>query len=96
MRITEFETFFVKPRWIILKVHSDNGITGVGEPMLECRAHAGAVAVQKMDQNTIGESLLEIERMWQRMYRRGFYRGGLITMSTICGIESLPHICNST
>lgn len=49
MRITEFETFFVKPRWIILKVHSDNGITGVGEPMLECRAHAGAVAAQKMD-----------------------------------------------
>lgn len=45
MRITKFETFFVKPRWLILKVHTDKDIVGVGEPILECRAHACAAAV---------------------------------------------------
>ena len=87
MRITKFETFFVKPRWLILKVRTDNDIIGVGEPILECRAHACAAAVQEIGQNIIGENPLEIERLWQRMYRSGFYRGGPITMSAISGIE---------
>ena len=46
MKITKFETFFVKPRWLILKVHTDEGIVGVGEPILEGRAHTCAAAVQ--------------------------------------------------
>ena len=38
MRITRLETLFVKPRWMFLKVHTDEGIVGLGEPALEGRA----------------------------------------------------------
>src|SRR5262245_50239731 len=35
MRITRLETFLVKPRWLFLKVHTDAGIVGLGEPIVE-------------------------------------------------------------
>ena len=34
VKITKLETFLVKPRWIFLKVHTDAGVTGLGEPLL--------------------------------------------------------------
>ena len=33
LRITRLETFPVQPRWLFLKVHTDAGIVGLGEPM---------------------------------------------------------------
>ncbi len=38
MKITKLETFLVKPRWIFLKIHTDEGLVGLGEPILEGRA----------------------------------------------------------
>src|SRR5688500_12978096 len=35
LRITKLETFLVKPRWLFLKVHTDEGIVGLGELILE-------------------------------------------------------------
>lgn len=87
MKITKFETFFVKPRWLILKVHTDEGIVGVGEPILEGRAHTCAMAVQEIGRNILGEDPRNIEKLWQKMYRDGFYRGGPIALSAISGIE---------
>ena len=38
LKITKLETFLVKPRWLFLKVHTDAGIVGLGEPIVEGRA----------------------------------------------------------
>ena len=38
LKITKLETFLVKPRWVFLKIHTNAGITGLGEPLLEGRA----------------------------------------------------------
>ena len=38
LKITKLETFLVKPRWLFLKVHTNAGIVGLGEPILEGRA----------------------------------------------------------
>jgi galactonate dehydratase len=38
VKITKLETFLVKPRWIFLKIHTDAGVYGLGEPLLEGRA----------------------------------------------------------
>ena len=38
MKITKLETFLVKPRWLFLKIHTDEGLVGLGEPILEGRA----------------------------------------------------------
>ena len=38
IKITKLETFLVKPRWLFLKIHTDAGIVGLGEPIVEGRA----------------------------------------------------------
>ena len=46
IRITKLETVWVEPRWLFLKVHTDAGIVGLGEPVVEGRARTVAEAVK--------------------------------------------------
>ena len=87
MKITKLETFHVKPRWLFLKISTDEGIVGWGEPIVEGRSKVVEAAVHDFGKRLIGENPCEIERLWQLMYRGGFYRGGPIAMSAISGIE---------
>ena len=48
LKITRLETFLVKPRWLFLKIHTDAGIVGLGEPILEGRARTCATAVEEI------------------------------------------------
>src|SRR5262245_57389908 len=45
IKITKLETMLVKPRWLFLKVHTNAGIVGLGEPITEGRALTCATAV---------------------------------------------------
>ena len=35
MKIVSLKTFLVPPRWLFLKIETDKGISGWGEPVLE-------------------------------------------------------------
>ena len=48
MKITKLETFLIAPRWLFLRVHTDEGIVGLGEPYLEGRATTSAEAVREL------------------------------------------------
>jgi galactonate dehydratase len=87
MHITKLETLFVKPRWVILKVHTDEGIVGLGEPTLEGRSQTVAAAIQEIGRYLIGKDPRRIEHHWQAIYRGQFYRGGPILCSALSGIE---------
>ncbi len=87
MKITKLETFFVKPRWHFLKMHTDEGIVGYGEPIVEGRARTVATAVKEMESYLIGQDPRRIEHHWQVLYRGTFYRGGPILSSAISGVE---------
>lgn len=87
MKITKFETFIVPPRWLFLKIETDEGIVGWGEPVVEGRASTVKAAVEELSEYLIGKDPLRIEDHWQTMYRAGFYRGGPILMSAIAGID---------
>jgi galactonate dehydratase len=87
MRITKLETFFVKPRWLFLKVHTDEGLVGLGEPVVEGRAQTVAAAVQEIGRYLIGQDPRRIEHHWQAIYRGQFYRGGPVLCSALSGIE---------
>jgi galactonate dehydratase len=87
MKITKMETFIVPPRWLFLKIETDEGITGWGEPVVEGRAATVEAAVKELSEYLIGKDPLKIEDHWQVMYRAGFYRGGPILMSAISGID---------
>ncbi|MFD0710667.1 galactonate dehydratase [Paenibacillus sp. GCM10027626] len=87
MKITAMQLFHVKPRWLFLKIETDEGIAGWGEPIVEGRALTVAAAVKELERYLIGEDPLRIEHHWQVMYRSSFYRGGPVLVSAISGIE---------
>ena len=87
MKITNMTTYKVPPRWLFLKVETDAGITGWGEPVIEGRADTVRAAVEEYRNYLIGKDPMKIEDHWQVMYRGGFYRGGPEVMSAISGID---------
>jgi galactonate dehydratase len=87
LKITSMELFIVPPRWLFLKIDTDEGIVGWGEPIVEGRARAVKAAVEELSGYLIGKDPLAIEDHWQAMYRGGFYRGGPVLMSAIAGID---------
>lgn len=87
MKITSFTTYRVAPRWMFLKIETDEGISGWGEPVLEGRARTVETAVQELGETLIGKDPAHINDHWQSMYRGHFYRGGAILMSAIAGID---------
>jgi galactonate dehydratase len=87
MKITKLTTYRVPPRWMLLKIETDEGVVGWGEPVIEGRARTVETAVQEMEPYLIGQDPSRINDLWQTMYRAGFYRGGAILMSAIAGID---------
>jgi len=87
MKITSYELFLVPPRWLFLKIETDEGITGWGEPVIEGKAATVKTAVDELMEYLIGKNPMHIEDHWNVMYRTGFYRGGPILMSAIAGID---------
>ncbi|WP_239774748.1 galactonate dehydratase [Mammaliicoccus sp. N-M50] len=87
MKIVDYELFQVPPRWLFLKITTDEGIVGWGEPVIEGKAQTVGAAVDEFMQQLIGKDPLNIEDHWNMMYRSSFYRGGPILMSAISGID---------
>jgi galactonate dehydratase len=87
MKITALETFLVPPRWLFLKVTTDEGIVGWGEPVVEGHAATTQAAVHELETYLIGQDPMRIEYLWQVMYRCAFYRGGPVLMSAISGVD---------
>lgn len=87
MKITALELFMVPPRWLFLKISTDSGISGWGEPVVEGHAQTVATAVQEASSFLVGQDPTRIEDIWQLLYRARFYRGGPVLMSAIAGID---------
>lgn len=87
MKIKSFELFTVPPRWLFLKIETNEGIIGWGEPVIEGKAATVKAAVEELMSSLIGKDPMHIEDHWNMMYRGGFYRGGPILMSAIAGID---------
>ncbi|MFI2103242.1 galactonate dehydratase [Isoptericola sp. NPDC019693] len=87
MKITSLTTFAAPPRWLFLKIETDEGIVGWGEPVLEGRAATVAAAVEELADYLVGKDPRQIEDHWTVLYRSGFYRGGGVHMSALAGID---------
>lgn len=87
MKITKMELFKVAPRWVFLKIDTDEGISGWGEPIVENRADTVITAVKELSEYLLGKDPMRIEDHFQVLYRSGFYRGGPILSSAISGID---------
>jgi len=88
MKIVSLELIKVPPSWVWLKIHTDEGITGLGEPYLENHPDSVIAEVLRLEPLLIGEDPTRIEWLWNRMYEGGSgYKGGPVKMSAISGID---------
>lgn len=87
MKIRRLTTYHAAPRWLFLKVETDEGISGWGEPVVEGRARTVEAAVHELGDYLVGRDPSRINDLWQTLYRGGFYRGGPVLMSAIAGID---------
>ena len=87
MKIGRIETFYVPPRWLFVRIETEDGAVGWGEASLEGYAEAVDGAFEAMRDRFIGHDARRIEDIWQVAYRGGFYRGGPVLMSALAGLE---------
>ena len=71
----------------VLRVETDDGVVGWGEPVVEGRAEVVRTAIEELAEYLIGQDPLRISDHWQMMTKGGFYRGGPILISAIAGID---------
>jgi galactonate dehydratase len=58
VKIISLDTFVVPPRWLFLRIRTDDGVTGWGEPVVEGRAETVRAAVAELADYLIGEDPL--------------------------------------
>ena len=87
LRITKLETILVKPRWLFLKIHTNAGIIGLGEPVVEGRALTCRTAIEEIAPYLVGKDPRAVTHHWQAIYRHAFYRGGPVLTSALSGID---------
>src|SRR5216683_2646281 len=87
LKITRLETFLVKPRWLFLRIYTNAGVVGLGEPITEGRALTCAEGGKEIEPYLIGKDPRRLVHHWQAIYRHAFYRGGPILTSALSGID---------
>lgn len=87
MKITEVNTYLVRPRWGFVEIVTDDGYSGWGEAVLEGHASTVLECVREMRDYLLGADPTRIEDIFNVLYRAGFYRDGGVLMSAIAGID---------
>lgn len=75
------------PRWCFLRVDTDEGISGWGEPIVEGRARTIVAAIGELAGYLVGTDPMRIQHQWQTLTKGGFYRGGPLLSSAVAGID---------
>ena len=91
MKIIRVDTIVVNAKlrnWVFVKIITDvPGLVGWGEASLEWKTQAVVGAVADLAPLLVGQDPRRIEHLWQVMYREQFFKGGVVTMSAISGID---------
>ncbi|HEV2126059.1 MAG TPA: enolase C-terminal domain-like protein, partial [Chloroflexota bacterium] len=91
MKVTAIKPYILEnpgPRkFVFIKLETDEGLHGWGEGTCEMKQNTVVAAVRDLEQFVIGEDPTRVDYIWQRMYRHGFWRGGVAILSAISGIE---------
>ncbi len=90
MKITDAKVFVSSPsrNFVTLKVHTDQGIYGVGDATLNGREKAVAAYLEEhLLPCLIGRDPFQTEDIWQYFYRGAYWRRGPVTMTAIAAID---------
>ena len=87
MLVSRVETFTVAPRWLFVRIETDDGVVGWGEATLEGNSDIVRAAVTQFGDYLVGRDASTIEDHWQVLTKGGFYRGGAVLASAVSGID---------
>ena len=93
MKITDIEVLRMKARaepknnWLFVRVHTDSGITGLGEGSLQYKDAALAAEIEAFGTFLKGKDPFQIEHHWTSMHRRVTWTGGAVTLSAISALD---------
>lgn len=90
MKITGIKTFIChsyRTNWVFVKVMTDSGIYGVGESTLEMRELTVEQAIKELERYIVGRDPHDIEAIVHDIYRDAYWRGGVVLMSALAGVE---------
>jgi len=89
MKITDVKSFLLsKPRDLhIVKVETDAGVYGVGEAGCSTREHGQDGVLKHFREFLIGMDPMQIEHIWQVLYRSAYYEGGRIITGAMAAID---------
>lgn len=73
--------------WVFVKVHTNQGLTGLGEGSVTSKEATLAEAIREHERFLVGKDPTDIELLWQGMYRYPRWRGGPILNSAISAVE---------
>ena len=87
MKITRMETTPLKQRGLLLRIDTDEGLTGYGAPMNYEHGRIVERAVRDMAEYLVGRDPRQIEDHWQTLFRSSYSRQMPILLSALSGIE---------
>ncbi len=90
MKVTAIKTFVChayRTNWVFVKVMTDSGLYGVGEATLEYREPTVVQAIMELERYLIGKDPHNIEAFWHDACRDAYWRGGVVLMSALAGVE---------
>ncbi len=85
MKITSMEPV-PAGRYLFLRLHTDAGITGIGEAGAWGYLDGVAGVLRKLEDYIVGQDPMRIEHHWQYMYRSMYFRGSIL-LSAISAID---------
>ena len=94
MKITAIKPY---PIWdggrnlMIVKIETDEGISGWGESGISSRELAVEGAIKHYREYLIGQNPMQIAAHWQRMYRSQYFEGGRVLTAAISAIDIALH-----
>lgn len=90
MKVTQIKIFIChayRTNWVFVKVITDSGLYGVGEATLEYREPTVVQAIKELERYLVGKDPHNIEAFWHDTYRDAYWRGGVVLMSALAGVE---------
>jgi galactonate dehydratase len=94
MKVRDIDTILIDSpgrKWTIVRVHTDEGITGLGEATYSLKETIVAAAIEDLKRYVIGEDPSRIEYLWSKLSRTahsGIWRmAGPVLTSAISGID---------
>ena len=93
MNITDVEVLRMRAgtepnnNWLFVRIHTDAGITGLGEGSLQYKDAALQAEIENFAVFLRGKDPFQIEHIWTSLHRRVTWTGGAVTISAISAID---------